>query len=736
MGPELQLMLYSTPKDKRANRRTQKLMSSPNEKTAPAPAKSKWLFVALFTVALAASTFFAFKLFGEPAGDNGGGQRLLSLSPIAETIDQNNPVFKRIGLVAPIGCEEVLDYYKQNALEEVTPWGLGGWSRLGSRLEIFSAETAVDSAVATSDSQTASRDPSYSTTNIQVEGVDEADIVKTDGNYIYVLSGQEIKIIDIGQGGADNPPAVVAEVDLDFYAVDMLLSLKPDGQDGSSDTLIVVGYGGGSYQLRLVQVDIDDRQAPEVTADLTIDGSYVGVRLADNTVRLVMTSRPLGFDWETPAGSGLRAEARALEANKEIIRNSDLNNWVPAYQDNLKAGSEPDSLMDCSQMLVPNVFAGLNTLSIMTFNASEKLEVGSWRAVGLAADGQNIYATADSVYVATTEAVDDEDEPDVLADDFIVVPASDLKTVIHKFGLEQSEMETGPARPVYLASGEVAGTLLNQFSMDEYQGDLRVATTINSFNENRQENHVKVLRPNQGVFEEIGTVSGLGIDERIYAVRFMGPQAYVVTFRQIDPLYALDLSDPTDPKALGELKIPGFSTYLHPVGDNLLLGIGQEASLSGRTEGLQISLFDTSDPTNPRRVSQLVPQDILDLDEADEQSRARGYSPAEHDHRAFLFYEDQSFIPYDISWYARFSEDWGGEAGILVVEVEDRALTIANVLKAARQKDGDPTPPSREVYLRPIRTIVVDDLIYGITSDGELIIWQASGGELLHVLDY
>ena len=110
--------------------------------------------------------------------------------------------------------------------------------------------------------------------------------------------------------------------------------------------------------------------------------------------------------------------------------------------------------------------------------------------------------------------------------------------------------------------------------------------TIENFEENTRENHIKVLRPNQGVFEEIGTVSGLGIDERIFAVRFMGPQAYIVTFRQIDPLYALDLSDPTNPKALGELKIPGFSSYLHPVGGNLLLGIGQEANLDGRTQGL------------------------------------------------------------------------------------------------------------------------------------------------------
>ena len=395
-------------------------------------------------------------------------------------------------------------------------------------------------------------------------------------------------------------------------------------------------------------------------------------------------------------------------------------------------------------MLVPYIFSGLNTLSIITFNASEKLDTGGWQAIGLAADGHSIYATTDHVYVATAESADE-----VLADDSAVEPrttlAADLKTIIHKFGIERlresgSEAEAGHellpvARSVYLASGEVTGSLLNQFSMDEYQGDLRVAVTIEDFSENTQENHIKILRPKAGILEEIGTITGLGIDERIFAVRFMGPQAYIVTFRQIDPLYALDLSDPTNPKALGELKITGFSSYLHPVGENLLLGIGQEADPDGRIEGLQISLFDTSDPTNPRRISQLLLQDILDLDEADNIDTSGSSSPVERDHRAFLFYENSAFIPYDIYWSSYSpSRVWGDEAGILVVEIKDGALSVENVLKAVQKKNNDQA--DREIYLEPIRTIVVDDLVYGITYNGELITWRASTGELLHLIFY
>ena len=702
-------------------------------------AKYKWLFVAVVVVVLAVFAVLNFQLFGDSTDDTTGGtQSAFSLSPILETIDQENPLFSRVGLVAPIGCDAVLNYYKENALREVTPWGLGyRWATFGPELDIL-AESATDSSV----SQTSGSESSYSATNIQVEGVDEADIVKTDGDYIYVLSGQALKIIDIGQSGEGNPPVVIAEVELDFYGESMLLSLKPAGEDSLSNTLIVIGHGSG-YQLRLVQVDIDDRQSPKVTADFAIDGNYIGIRLADNTVRLVAASQPLGFDWLTPAGSGLRAEAKSLEANKEIIRNSDLSNWVPAYKDNLKEDSSPDSLIDCSQMLTPNVFSGLNTLSIMTFNASEKLDVGSWRAVGLAADGQQIYATADHVYVATTEVVD-EAEADDSTVELPVVPVADLKTIIHKFGIERPE-ESGSgtetdrellvARPVYMASGEVSGTLLNQFSMDEYEGDLRLAVTIENFRENRQENHIKILRPQSGIFEEIGTISGLGIDERIFAVRFMGPQAYIVTFRQIDPLYALDLSNPTDPKALGELKITGFSSYLHPVGDNLLLGIGQEADLDGRREGLQISLFDTSDPTNPQRTHQLLLQDILDLGGVDDADNTWSSSAVERDHRAFLFYQDSAFIPYEISWSSRLSRDWGSQAGILVVGAEGRVLAVENVLKATRQKDNDQTETGQEIYLEPIRTVVVDDTVYGITRSGELITWRAATGEFLHLVN-
>ncbi|MCY4088563.1 MAG: beta-propeller domain-containing protein [Candidatus Saccharibacteria bacterium] len=645
----------------------------------------------------------------------------LPYSPISKDIDQENKILARLGLTVPDDCEQVLNYYKEHALEQVTPWGLTGGFVISGEPDVLDvAEGLADGITAESSTESISATKSgHSLANVQVEGVSEADFVTHDGDYIYLLDGEILKIIDIKQVDENNSPEIIAVVDLDVRAFDMLLSSKTSSNQVSRDTLIIIGRIGFGTS-RLIQVDIEDRQSPNIIADFTFDGEYVGMRLVNHVVRLITASQPLGLEWDYPSGSGLFAEQRALINNKNIIRESELHNWMPAYKDNLNPETPTQPLMNCSQLLTPKVFSGLNTLSMMIFDASEELRPSNWSALGLAADGRTIYATSDHVYVATTEATD---EVEITGDEVALhIESTNLKTIIHKFGIWQSEEYSLLARPIYLASGEVAGSLLNQFSMDEYRGDLRVAVTIDDAEDNKQENHVKILRPHRGLLEEIGTIAGLGIDERIFAVRFMDSQAYVVTFRQIDPLYALDLSNPSNPRALGELKITGFSSYLHPVADNLLLGIGQEANEEGRIEGLQISLFDISNATNPQRVNQLLLEDILDIQE----SNFWGYSSVEDDHRAFLFYNDLSFIPYRAGWYPLSSfRSWDStrQNGILAVRVIDKTLSLEqNLIAIAKDKEK----------LSPIRTIIIEDLVYGITASGEVITWQLVDGQFLH----
>src|SRR4029079_7954506 len=171
--------------------------------------------------------------------------------------------------------------------------------------------------------------------------------------------------------------------------------------------------------------------------------------------------------------------------------------------------------------------------------------------------------------------------------------AADYSTSIHAFDISGSK----PAG--YTASGTVPGHLLNQFSMSEYDGHLRAATTNGAPWGAGTDSTITVLQRDGDQLERVGQVSGMGKGERIYSVRYVGPTAYVVTFRQTDPFYTVDLSNPAAPRVVGELKIPGYSGYLHPIGTKYVLGIGQDASAQGRVSGTKVSLFDVTDLANP-----------------------------------------------------------------------------------------------------------------------------------------
>jgi uncharacterized secreted protein with C-terminal beta-propeller domain len=207
-------------------------------------------------------------------------------------------------------------------------------------------------------------------------------------------------------------------------------------------------------------------------------------------------------------------------------------------------------------------------------------------------DAQTVYASDKSLYLATQRF------------------NGTASTAIHAFAAAER------GKTEYRATGAVPGTLLNQWSMSEHEGHLRVAST------DEKESFVTVLGERLG---QVGQVGGLGRDERIYAVRFMGTRGFVVTFRQVDPLYTLDLSQPNRPQVLGELKILGYSAYLHPVGDNLLLGVGQDATPEGRTRGTQLSLFDISNLRAPAKLHGVT-------------LGSGSSSEVEFDHHAFLFW--------------------------------------------------------------------------------------------------
>jgi len=574
-------------------------------------------------------------------------------------------------------CPDLLGYLQGESLERVTAWGLGGqpYWRGGGPMpamgdDMAAAEQATSDTTAAGAAPARATDGSYSTTNTQEVGVDEGDIVETDGTYVYVAGVDGVRIVEVA--GA----RVVGQLEVPDGSHQLLL-------DGTRLLVVSSTYRSGEETV-VSLFDVADPGQPTLVRRSHLEGRIVATRAIDGTARLVLTTQlATRLPFVYPDQFGLD-EDRALEANQRVIRESAIDDWMPRWFDENGDGSfgEMGVSLDCANVAAPRDFAGLG----ISWIASVDMAAGSSPvgAAGIVSNGEVVYASQGNVYLATQSwdwFHQTSDGSDVITEQ--------PPTLIHQFALG----EGGTAD--WVASGEVPGRLLNQFAMGEYLGDLRVASTIDDWTgASTSESVVTVLRPASGELAQIGQVRGLGLTEQIYAVRFMGPQGYVVTFRQTDPLYVLDLSDPTNPQVTGELKIPGYSAYLHPVGDGLLLGVGQDADLSGRTLGTQLSLFDVSDPTNPVQVSTLP---------------IGGSSEAEWDHKAFLYWpEDGTIVIPSSPW-------WGGcgpsvdcladqltsnGAGVVVAQLQGTQLVGRGVIEHEhRNQSGCWNPMNRSMII-------------------------------------
>jgi hypothetical protein len=579
-------------------------------------------------------------------------------SPKDDGVDEvGAPELQLIAGLQPIdGCDALLERLQTEALERVGPYGFGAGGPM--IMEDFGATTGtvVDAEVAAGDSAdestaapapqtpptTAATDPTdVSGTNVQEAGVDEPDIVKADGERILAVAGGALHWIDV----TGDEPVDAGSVTLpEGFGQQLLVA-------GDKALVLVTGDGapmpfegdvltdtfaptGPTSTTSLVQVDLSSPEAMIVTNTLEVEGSILDARLVDSTARVVVTSAPESLNFVYPSNSNPEAADIAEEANRRVIEESELEDWIPAYRHIADAPGADEAVVDegplveCDRMSTPVEFSGFGTLSVLTVDVAGELGVGD--AVGILASGENVYASADHLYVATTNYPVSEEESDP-TDDFPEPPPPPT-TAIHRFSIAGD----GPAD--YERSGEVRGRLLDQFSMSELPGPegqdlLRVATT----DDIAQESFVTVLRDGGGEMLPIGEVGGLGEGEQIYSVRFVGDVGYVVTFRQTDPLYTIDLSDPTAPTVAGELELLGYSAYLHPIGDDLLLGIGQDATAEGQTTGTQLSLFDVSDPANPTRLQQAAIPGAS--------------SAAEYDHHAFLYWPETGLAVLPIQSY-------------------------------------------------------------------------------------
>jgi uncharacterized secreted protein with C-terminal beta-propeller domain len=319
-------------------------------------------------------------------------------------------------------------------------------------------------------------------------------------------------------------------------------------------------------------------------------------------------------------------------------------------------------------------------ISVHTFDLSAPA-LSNGDPVSVVADGDTVYGTATSLYVVSNQRWRFETRRNAATS-----PATE-ETQIYRFDLN------GAAKPVYAAAGSVPGRPINQYALSEWDGRLRVATT----NERTEKSAVRVFEQQGTRLAQVGVVDGLGKGERIYSVRFIGPRGYVVTFKQTDPLYSVDLSNPAKPRVTGELKITGYSSHLQPAGDGRLIGIGQEADTSGRVQGTQISYFDVSDPASPERLAQ--------------KQISGGQSEAEYDPHALLYWPATNLLVVPITEYGAAADGPANTAKAM--RVTDKGIEDLGLVTQPYQAD------SKRGYGPGIRrSLVIGSTLWTVSDAG------------------
>ncbi len=549
------------------------------------------------------------------------------------------------------------------------------------------------------------RDQITSDTNTQVDGVDEADFVETDGNFVYISRNGALTILDAGSDLSSQTPLsgyVVGQ----FLAGDRLTVITQSGGGWYGPT-VRMAYGpwwDWNPQTTVTVFDVSDRTAPTVASQTVFDGSYRDARAVDGMVYLVLDRnltlpQPLytevaagkpaaiavpGDEWPGPTVVGYRTyetwDAYVARVGDQITTLSLPHAYAVGADGELLdlgviAGGDqivrPPSLDQQSLVTV---------VSVDSVNASAGSGFTSSVASLVASSGTTVYMTPDALYLAT-------------AQDHYTDTGSSTDTRIDRFGINGAQVG-------WQASGFVPGTLINQFAMDERNGYLRVAThtwssdwaggtwaTVN-------DSGVYVLDTEGNTLDVLGSVTGLAPGEQLYAVRFDGDTAYLVTFLQTDPLFAIDLSDPTSPTVQGELVIPGFSNYLQTVGEGLLLGIGQEREPGTWNTRMHVSLFDVSDGADLK----LIERQFLD------ETAQWSSSQAQFDHHALLYSPQDGLlvVPVSASGYDPGTGNYFYDQTLQVLRVGADGVDVLGEIHS------DATV---------LRTVRIGDVLYAVSDD-------------------
>ena len=453
----------------------------------------------------------------------------------------------------------------------------------------------------------------YSKTNTQVQGVDEADIVKTDGTYIYYLTNEKLTIINTENASQMKEMSTI-KFDETFTPEELFLNNdkiivigtryeydKTERKIGIDEDYLYPNYMDKTYTSAKLY-NVKDKTNPTLERTVEVEGDYLTARMIGSNVYI--------------ASNKYMYYAYICNTYKSTELNED--DFKPHYLDTATSNETKSINFDCIYY-IPE-FEDTNYLNIVAFNITNNQEANVESYLGA---GEEIYASKENLYVTKTKY------------DYERKNKTSITTEIYKFNLNN-------ANCTFAKAGDVPGSVLNQFSMDECNGYFRIATTDStSWNSESNTNNLYVLNEN---LETIGKIEGLAKGERIYSVRFMGNRAYMVTFVETDPLFVIDLSNPTTPTVLGELKIPGYSKYLHPYDETHLIGIGEDTEVVNYgygdrvvTNGMKMAMFDVTDPNNP--------QELYNVKIGEKGT----YSELLYNHKALLFSKEKNIIAFPIS---------------------------------------------------------------------------------------
>ena len=528
----------------------------------------------------------------------------------------------------------------------------------------------------------------YSQTNVQVKGIDESDIIKTDGKYIYFANNSIISII---RAFPPESLEIVGKINLSGYYVEGLYV------SSENNLLIVIGNRYGYVGI----VDVEGRP-------VAVPESKV---VAPEVIRKPLSSI-LIYNLETPSAPKqvlnisfydaiyqTRLYQGVLYVNSvQSVHRYDYNsNSVEVQLPGIWINGVREEISPSDIKYIPELYDTsfayniLFALDLSNFDYNYEIIMSGYTGI--------LYMSYNNIYIAQTvyPAV-------AIMRSEILKTSEEVKTRIYKFSIEGLDI-------TLQAMGVVEGSISSQFQLDEYKGFLRVSTHTWRISMDRSLRYTNIFVLDREL-NVIGSVKGLAESEMLYATRFMGDYAYLVTFRLIDPLFVVNLEDPTNPYVEGELKIPGFSTYLQPVTDTLLIGIGYETDNMTRVVGLKVSLFDVSDPSKPYEVDNIVfnTSDWI-------------WSEALYNHKAILVMNNGSIIGFSMSSYGPFSKN---KVEYVLIEATDEGLNLLKSLEVY---------PNISFYydVGLVRGVYIESYLY-IVSYGGVTIYNLSDFSLVATL--